>query len=250
MVQDLFLERVDLLPLARLAFRSGGWTSAVGQNLAFEVAFQPLDDRQEERMNRTQAAWAYALHGHDDDTYMLGDETYKPDPQGSEWRFGSMGHPHPATCPECGGKVDPDYIHPGYRVKKRRRDITATYDGYLLVSAHLRKVLQDHGATREDFVALPADPDYFWLRPQIALNYAAAERARHCASCGQFADEVVPIPVFLGKLAEPIAAGVYRSCLEFGSTPLKAFQVVVGVRTALAIQAHPLVGIELEQLRA
>jgi len=111
-------------------------------------------------------------------------------------------------------------------------------------------VLQEEGATSEDFVALPADPDYFWLRPQMALEYSAAERARRCPSCGRFADEVVPIPLFLAELVEPIAAGVYRSCLEFGSVPLKAFQVVVGVRTALLIQSTSLVGIELEQLRA
>lgn len=201
-------------------------------------------------MKRTQAAWAYALYGHDDDSYMLGDETYKPDPQDSEWHFGTVGQPHPATCPACGGKVDSDYINPGYRVKKRRRDITATYDGYLLVSVRLRKLLQDSGAAEEDFVALPADPDYFWLRPQMALEYAAAERARRCPSCERFADEVVPIPLFLGKLAEPITDGVYRSCLEFGSAPLKTFQVVVGVRTALAIQAPPLTSVELVQLRA
>lgn len=199
-------------------------------------------------MKKKQIAWAYVLHGHDDDSYMLGDETYKPDPQGSEWHFGTMGQPHPATCPGCGGKVDPDYINPWYRVKKRRRDITATYDGYLMVSARLRKLLQEGGATREDFVALPADPDYFWLRPQIALEYSAAQRAQRCRSCERFADEVVPIPLFLGGLAEPIAAGVYRSCLEFGSVPLKAFQVVVGVGTALTIQSNSLVGIELEQL--
>lgn len=201
-------------------------------------------------MKRSRTAWAYALYGHDDDSYMLGSETYKPSPQSSEWHFGTVGQPHPATCPGCGGKVDSDYINPGYRVKKRRRDITATYDGYLLVSARLRKVLQEGGATRQDFVALPADPDYFWLRPQIALEYSAAERAKRCPSCGRFADEVVPIPLFLGELVEPIAAGVYRSRLEFGSVPLKAFQVVVGVQTALAIQVNSLVGIGLEQLRA
>lgn len=199
---------------------------------------------------KSKPALAYTLHGHDDDSYMLGDETFRPDPRSSEWRFGAAGRPHPATCPQCGGKVDSDYVHPKYRVKKRRRDLTATYDGYLLVSSRLRKVLQDGGAGSEDFVALPADLDFFWLRPRSALEYSAARRGRPCPACGQFADEVGPIPLFLGQLAEPIAAGVYRSSLEFGSVPLKAFQVVVGVRTAAAIQADALAGIELEKLCA
>ena len=63
-------------------------------------------------MKRNQTTLGYALSGHDDDSYMLGSETYKPDPRSSEWHFGAAGQPHPATCPSCGGKVDPDYIHP------------------------------------------------------------------------------------------------------------------------------------------
>ncbi|WP_139140378.1 hypothetical protein [Variovorax boronicumulans] len=199
-------------------------------------------------MRQPKTVWAYTLYGHNDGSYMLGDETYEPDDQSSEWRFGVAGRPHPATCPVCGVKVDAHYIGPRYRVKKRRRDITATYDGYILVSERLRSVLQEGGAAKEDFIALPADPNFYWLRPQKTLEYLAAERAKRCPACGQFVDEVAPIPLFLGKLVEPIAAGVYRSSLEFGSAPLKAFQVVVGVRTALAIQANSLVGIDLEEL--
>lgn len=202
------------------------------------------------QVKQAKTVWAYTLFGHNDNSYMLGDETYEPDDQIGEWRFGVVGRPHPATCPACGVKVDALYIGPEYRVKKRRRDITATYDGYILVSERLRRVLQEGGATKEDFIALPADPDFYWLRPQKALEYSAAERAKRCPACGQFFDEVVPIPLFLGKLVEPIAAGVYRSSLEFGSVPLKAFQVVVGLRTALAIKANSLVGIDLEELRS
>jgi hypothetical protein len=198
----------------------------------------------------TKRVLIYALHGHDDDSYMLGGETFKPNAQTNEWRFGSTAQPHPATCTVCGAKVNFDYVDTRYRVKKRRRDITATYDGYLLVSGRLRKMLEETGATREDFVALPADPDYFWLRPHAVLDYSAAERKRCCASCGQFADEVVPIPQFVERLAEPIASGVYRSSVDFGSVPLKAFEVLVGVRAASALQAAALVGVVLEPLNA
>lgn len=35
-----------------------------------------------------------------------GDETFKPDPRHSEWRFRTVGQPHPAARPGCAGKVD------------------------------------------------------------------------------------------------------------------------------------------------
>lgn len=200
-------------------------------------------------MKKGKTAWAFALYGRDDDSYMLGEEKCESDRQTGQWRFGSLGQPHPATCPQCGGKTDAGYVGPDYRVKKRRRDITTTYDGYTLVSERLRNVLQEGGANRDDFVALPADAEFYWLRPQATLEYSAAERAKPCPSCGQFIDEVVPVPLFLGNLVAPISSGVYRSSLEFGSAPLKAFQIVVGQHVASALQEGSFVGIELEKLQ-
>jgi hypothetical protein len=201
-------------------------------------------------MSDARTIYAYELNGQDDGAYMLGEETYRPNAARSDWRFGSEGAPHPATCSGCGGKINPEYVNPQYRVKKRRRDITATYDGYLLVSAHLRGILKENGANSTDFVALPSDTGYFWLRPRSVLHYSAAERERACDSCGQFADVVVPVPLFLTQLAQPVSSGVYRSSMEFGSVPLKSCRIVVGKSTGIALQSASLKGVELDPLYA
>ena len=201
-------------------------------------------------MSKARTILAYELTGQDDDSYMLGEETFEPASAPGDWRFGREGLPHPATCTVCGGKIDAGYVNPQYRVKKRRRDLTATYDGYLLASARLCEVLKERGADAADFVALPADPGYFWLRPTAVLGYSAEECLRRCDSCGQFADAVVPVPLFLAQLAQPLSPGVYRSSMEFGSVPLKSFGVVVGESTGAALESAALKGVELRPLHA
>jgi hypothetical protein len=201
-------------------------------------------------MSKAQKIVAYELRGQDDGSYMLGEETYHPVSTSSVWHFGSTGDPHPATCSECGGKINLQYVNPQYRVKKRRRDITATYDGYILVSSRLREILKENGVDSDDFMPLPSDTSYFWLRPKAALSYSAEECQRRCESCDQFADSVVPVPLFVAQLAQPLSSGVYRSSVEFGSVPLKSFCVVVGVNTGLALQSASLRGLELSPINA
>ena len=67
---------------------------------------------------------AYALRAQDDDSYMLGETTYKPKDAGGfyDWRFGKAGVPHPATCANCGRKTSTNYVDTQYLVKKRKRD--------------------------------------------------------------------------------------------------------------------------------
>lgn len=193
--------------------------------------------------------WAFELLALDDDSYMLGDNTFKPPPPLTDWRFGLPGRPHPATCATCGARTDKTFVNPHFRVKKRRRDITATYDHYRLVSSRLRDKLLSHGATLEDFRPLPADPAYWWLSPQQVLDFSEATRRNPCPSCGECFDEVVPEPRFLERLAAPLSTGVYRSSLEFGSVPLKGPAVVIGVDTAQALREASMTGLILAPLR-
>ena len=52
---------------------------------------------------------AYVLFFEYNDTYMLGEESYRPADAGGfhDWRYGVDGVPHPATCGMCGRKTDP-----------------------------------------------------------------------------------------------------------------------------------------------
>jgi hypothetical protein len=196
---------------------------------------------------------AYELSAQDDDTYMLGERTYRPGKPGfHNWRFGVDGVPHPATCPTCGRKTDPDFVSQSFRVKHRRRDVIATYDGYLIASARVRSFCIDRGDSGVFFVPLPADDAFFWLRSDRMIGFDTALRGtrfeRPCHTCRTFYSVVGAHPVVLRGVAEPLLEGFYRTDLEFGSGPEQCPLVIVGIQTAQALRGTEFRGLELGEV--
>ena len=121
---------------------------------------------------------AYRLSVDDDDSHLLGDETFRP-PRSvgfHDWRFGTAERPHPATCPTCGRKTDPDFVNPRFRVHKRRRDVVATADGYCLASERFRRYCESQRWEGVVFLPLPSDPDFFVFRPTLVLPFDPARQ--------------------------------------------------------------------------
>lgn len=181
---------------------------------------------------------AYTISPHDDDTHMLGDETYRP-PLATgfhDWRFGQEGIAHPATCQTCGRKTDPTYINPEFKVKRRSRDISATYDGYTLVSGRFRTFCEKQGWHGMSFIPLPSDKGFFVLRLSNVLPFDAERRGTRfeklCPECRAFYDVIGATPAYLRDITEPIEEGFFRSDLEFASGPEQSPLILVGVRTA------------------
>ena len=195
---------------------------------------------------------AYAIDAQDDDSYMLGEDTYRPLDPGDfhDWRFGVNGLPHPATCATCGRKTDLNFVNGEFRVHQRRRDLTSTYDGYLLAS----KIFREHCVARRypgvEFVPLPADEDFFWLRSHRTVRFDAARRGTRreklCKGCGSYFDVVGANPIFLADVSTPLTDGFYRTDIEFGSGHTQNPIVLAGVHTAAELQALNLRGLEFE----
>jgi len=181
---------------------------------------------------------AYRITPYDDDSFMLGDETYRSasPPTYHDWRFGKDGVPHPATCPTCGRKIDPDYVNPEFRANHRNWDIGATYDGYDIVSKAFRDCCRGNDLQGITFVPLPADPDFFVVRLSQVLRFDAERRGTRfeklCPSCGKHNSVAGATPVFLRDIKEPIAEGFFRTDVEFGSAHEQGPLMLVGVRTA------------------
>jgi len=181
---------------------------------------------------------AYRLCVYDDDTHMLGPDTYRPVRTAGfhDWRFGKDGVAHAATCPTCGRKTDPDYVNPKFKAKRRSWDISATYDGYLLVSRRFREFCEKQGWAGMTFVPLPADNDFFVLRVSNVLPFDAQRRKTRfedpCPTCGAFYNVIGATPVYLRGVTEPIRQGFFRSDLEFASGPEQHPLTLVGIDTA------------------
>lgn len=115
---------------------------------------------------------AYRFCVYDDDTHMLGPDTYRPPRTAGfhDWRFGKDGVPHPATCPNCGRKTDSEYVNP------------------------------KQGCEGVTFVPLPADRDFFVLRLANVVPFDAKRRKTRfedlCPKCGGFYNVIGATPVY------------------------------------------------------
>ena len=195
---------------------------------------------------------AYELCVYGDGTHMLGPDTYRPARAAGfhDWRFGKDGVPHPATCLTCGRKTNPEYINPKFKAKRRTWDISATYDGYLLVSRRFCKFCQQQGWEGATFVPLPADNDFFVLRISNVLPFDARRREDPCPTCGGFYNVIGPIPVYLRDVTEPIQEGFFRSDLEFASGPEQHPLILIGVGTAEKLQKQALRKLNMVEVEA
>lgn len=199
---------------------------------------------------------AYSMFAHDDDTNMLGDETYRPPRSAGfhDWRFGKDGVAHPATCATCGRKIDPTFINREFRAGKRKRDITGTYDGYTIVSARFREFCKQQQWPGMKFVPLPADKDFFVLQLSKILPFDA-ERSetrfeKPCPKCRAFYDVVGATPGYLRGISKPIKEGFFRSDLEFASGPEQSPLIIVGVETAQKLKEQKFQKYVLEAIEA
>jgi hypothetical protein len=198
---------------------------------------------------------AYNLSAHDDGTYMLGNETYRPPRSAGfhDWRFGKDGVPHPATCPTCGRKTDPDYVNPKFRAKRRTWDISATYDGYKIVSERFREFCLKHGWEGMTFVPLPSDTDFFVLRLSNILPFDTKRSGTRfedpCPTCSAFYNVIGATP-YLRDVTEPIQEGFFRSNLEFASGHEQHPLILVGIGTAEKLLEQKFQKFNLEEVEA
>lgn len=198
---------------------------------------------------------AYLIAAQDDDSFMLGPDTYKAPPGTDfyDWRFGKEGIPHPATCPTCGRKTDPGYINPAFRVTHRSWDLAPTYDGYLLVSSRFRSFCEENLAETVGFLPLPSDADFSVLQVDSRLAFDASRRGTRfeqpCPACKMYFSVIGATPVFLHEVSEPIRSGIYRTDLEFGCGHEQGPLFLVGVDTAARLRQRRFRNCELLPVR-
>jgi hypothetical protein len=187
---------------------------------------------------------------------MLGNDTYCPPRSAGfhDWRFGKDGTPHPATCRTCGRKTDPKYVNPKFKAKRRTWDISATCDGYDIVSKRFRTFCQKHGWAGMTFVPLPADKDFFVLRLSKVLALDSKRQGvrfeDRCPTCRAFYNVIDEGPVCLRGVTEPIQEGFFRSDLEFASGPEQHPLILVGVGTAAKLRKQKFQKLGLEEVEA
>jgi len=186
----------------------------------------------------------------DDDSFMLDGDTYRPERSPfHDWRWGRPDAPHPATCPNCGRKVEPTYVTPTFRVKHRSRDVTVTYDGYTLVSKRFRDHCLEAAYSGVLFLPLPADADFFVIGSDRVIAFDVerrrTRREKYCEVCHAFNTVAGATPVMLRDVTAPLLDGFYRTDIEFGSAHEQHPLMLVGTLTGQALKQAKFRNLEL-----
>ena len=183
---------------------------------------------------------------------MYGDKVLGHDPSVPEALSMRNSAGHPGLCSGCRRKLDSNWINPTFRVKNRKRDITATYDGYTLVSERFRSIWEKYGHAGAIFRALPADPYFFALGSNQILEFDSAWRKTrfedYCSICKAFATVVGANPVRLKNITDPLAPGLYRTDIEFASDIEQHPLMIVDPLSYSILKAERLVGLGFDSI--
>ncbi len=133
--------------------------------------------------------------------------------------------------------------------KKRKYEVSTTYDGIDVVSLRFQAVYTEAGLTRLCFSALPDDPSFFSIIPERAVVFDAERRKtrflKPCPKCGKYESVVGATPVCLKEGYMIGDLEFVRTDLEFGSNDEKSPLILCGEVAAKALSSAKLKGLEL-----
>ncbi len=185
---------------------------------------------------------AAILRGHDNDTYMV-----------ASCRKRLQGIPDSVFCPRCGWKTDWRFVRKDYKLGKRRRDVSATYDGATIISNRVRGLLLSLGIEESVFIKIPLEPDFFVLSPDTVVSFDVQRRRtrleEYCEACALYASVAGASPAFFKSLPQG-DSWIARSDVLFGSFHEHHPLIVVSALLARALQSGSFSGLELETIKA
>jgi len=178
----------------------------------------------------------YRLDGHDNGSHAFYD---RPDVR---------------RCAACGELLDKwNESLTRLRVRGRRKfDISATYDGVLVVSHRFRGACEANALTGLEFTSLPRDPDFSAINSPDVVQFDA-ERAHtqfinRCSTCGRYKEVIGPDPVSLKPGNTIPDRGFVRTDLEFASGDEKHPLILCGTTTGQILKQSGLKGLELQAI--
>ena len=162
--------------------------------------------------------------------------------------------PEVQRCPACGEMLNKwDVPLTDLRLKRRRSDISATYDGVKTVSQRFRDVCETEGLTGLRFISLPKDKAFYAIRPIRAVRFDAVRRQteflNRCDVCGRYRSVVGATPVCL-KAGESIHPKEFVwTDLEFASGDEKHPLLLCGVEAGQILKRAKLRGLDIEPIK-
>jgi len=178
---------------------------------------------------------AYVLHGHDNDSYMLQDA------------------PNLVRCSVCGELLQRPRLVPTFKLQKKR-DVSATYDGYTIVSQRFVDEWHRNGGAGLEFVPLPEELGYFTIDANQVIEFDSVRRKtrfeKHKPCCGRFHSVAGATPAFLKSPEALSKTQAARTDVTFGSGDEKHPLIVIPLELGHALKRAKLSGLDLSDVLA
>lgn len=157
-------------------------------------------------------------------------------------------------CEECGDLRDKwNESLENLVLKKRKFDISSTYDGIVVVSTQFKSVYESAGLSGLTFRPLPGDKSFYAIRADRIVEYDAEQRGsrfiKPCPRCGSYESVVGATPVYFKSNVEVAPSEFVRTNLEFGSNDEKSPLLICGEAAAESLKEANLKGLEMEQVQ-
>ncbi len=137
-------------------------------------------------------------------------------------------------CAKYSNVYDLNIIDPNFKVPKRAKNISATYDGYTIVSEKFKAFCETGGYTGVEFLSLPGAPGFYWFRVHNILvcdvEARGTEFLNYSEKCKGY-EEIIGITPICLKDPKVLEDRFYRTDLFAGSFERKSPTYMVGKET-------------------
>lgn len=137
----------------------------------------------------------------------------------------------------------------GLKLKRRKYDISSTYDGLVVASRAFVSACDRLGIDGARFSPLPDDEDFFVVGADRTVAFDAERRGTRvsdpCSTCGQSAEVIGANPILLVEGAVIGERAIVRTDLEFGGGDEKGFLLLCGPMARLMLSKEKLKGVNL-----
>ena len=158
--------------------------------------------------------------------------------------------PRVHRCEVC-GELTQKWEEPllGLVIRKRKYDISITYDGVLVVSQRFKSIFEAARLSGLQFRALPDDAEFYAAYAPKIVEFDAERRKtrfiKPCQRCGRFESVVGATPVYLKADCAIGVREFVRTDLEFGSHDEKHPLLLCGKDAAECLSGAQLRGLDL-----
>ncbi len=178
---------------------------------------------------------AYVLYGHDNDSYGL--------ESAIDLR----------RCSHCGELLERPFFLPNFQLKKKR-DVSATYDGYTVVSQRFVDTWRECCGEGLVFTELPTENGYFLVDADRIVEFDAKRRKtrfeKHKSCCNRYSAVAGATPAFLKHPETLNDLEAVKTDIHFGGGDAKHPLIIIPMKIGDSMKKAKLSGLDLSDVLA